>query len=182
MKNSNKIECNNNNIEKNIKDTYNLLENKWNLWSHLPHDDDWSEKSYKKIYKFNYVEDVITIINIIPEIIVNNSCLFIMKENIFPMWEDKMNRQGGCFSYRVSNKFVYQTWKELVYVLTGNTISDNENFVLSVNGISISPKKHFCVIKIWMKTCDFQNPQVITNQIKSLIPQSALFKIHVPEF
>jgi hypothetical protein len=98
------------------------------------------------------------------------------------MWEDKMNREGGCFSYRVSNKIVYQTWKELVYVLTGNTISDNEKFVLNVNGISISPKKHFCVIKIWMKNCDFQNPQVITNQIKSLIPQSALFKNHVPEF
>jgi hypothetical protein len=105
-----------------------------------------------------------------------------MKEKIKPIREEEINRHGGTFSYRVSNKFVYQTWKELVYVLTGNSISDNEKFVLSVNGISISPKKHFCVIKIWMKSCDFQNPQVITNQIKSLVPQSALFKIHVPEF
>jgi translation initiation factor 4E len=120
--------------------------------------------------------------NIIPEQIVNSCCFFIMKENITPMWEDKNNRNGGYFSYRIANKYVFQTWKELAFVLTGESISNNNLFVSNVNGISISPKKNFCVIKIWMKTVDYQNPELITNQIKSLIPTTALFKVHTPEF
>lgn len=169
--------------DENIENTYHRLENKWVLWCHLPHDTDWASiTSYKKICDFSYIEDVISINNIIPEQIINSCCFFIMKKGITPMWEDKNNRNGGCFSYRITNKHVYQTWKELSFVLTGETISNNNNFVSNVTGISISPKKNFCVMKVWMRNCDFQNPDLITNEIKTLIPNTALFKVHTPEF
>lgn len=66
-----------------------------------------------------------------------------MREGIKPIWEDVKNRNGGCFSYKVINKNVYDVWREFTYALVGNTISTNESFVASVNGITISPKKTF---------------------------------------
>ena len=30
-----------------------------------------------------------------------------------------------------------------------------------INGITISPKKNFCIIKIWLATCDVQDPSKI---------------------
>jgi hypothetical protein len=46
--------------------------NKWTLWAHLPHDTDWSMKSYKKIYTFRHVEEVIAVSETIPNILVEN--------------------------------------------------------------------------------------------------------------
>jgi hypothetical protein len=108
--------------------------------------------------------------------------LFLMRDGIKPIWEDPKNRNGGCFSYKVSNKQVYAVWKELSYVLVGDTISAQANFVANVTGITISPKKNFCIIKIWMSTCANQNPAIVTTDVKDLSSQGSLFKKHVPEY
>jgi len=158
------------------------LRYKWNLWAHLPQDPDWTVKSYKKIYQFKTVEEAIGITESLPENLVKNCMLFIMRDGITPMWEDPKNRNGGCFSYKVSNKNVFEVWRDLTYVLIGETISANNTFVNSVTGITISPKKNFCIVKIWMTNCDHQNPQVVTSDIRNLAPQGCLFKKHTPEF
>jgi hypothetical protein len=161
---------------------FHNLNNKWNLWSHLPHDPDWTVKSYKKIIQFSNVEETIAIIESLPEGLVKNCMLFIMKDGISPMWEDEKNRNGGCFSYKVSNKNVYEVWRDLSYVLIGESISRNNKFVDSVTGITISPKKNFCIVKIWMTNCEHQNPQVISIDVNNLQPHGCLFKKHTPEF
>lgn len=158
------------------------LKYKWNLWAHLPQDPDWTSKSYKKIFQFTNIEETIAITESLPENLVKNCMLFIMKDSIIPMWEDPKNRNGGCFSYKVSNKHVYEVWRDLTYVLVGDSISNNSGFVNNVTGITISPKKNFCIVKIWMTNCDYQNPQVVTIDVKNLISQGCLFKKHTPEF
>ena len=158
------------------------LKYKWNLWAHLPQDPDWTLKSYKKIFQFKTVEETIAITETLPEGLVKNCMLFVMKDGITPMWEDVRNRNGGCFSYKVSNKNVFEVWRDLSFVLVGESISNNASFVNSVTGITISPKKNFCIVKIWMTNCDHQNPQVVTSEVKNLSPQGCLFKKHTPEF
>jgi hypothetical protein len=108
--------------------------------------------------------------------------LFMMKEGVKPTWEDPKNRNGGCFSYKVSNKNVYKVWKDLTYVVAGASISKNMNFVNSVTGITISPKKNFCILKIWMTDCNNQNPAIVTGDVKGLAAQGCLFKKHTPEY
>ena len=162
--------------------TFHKLKGNWNLWAHLPQDADWTVKSYKKIYQFKTVEETIAITESCPENLAKNCMLFIMRDGITPMWEDPKNRHGGCFSYKVSNKNVFEVWRDLTYVLIGETISTNDIFVNCVTGITISPKKNFCIIKIWTTNCDHQNPQIVTNEIKNLTSQGCLFKKHTPEF
>jgi hypothetical protein len=162
--------------------TFNNLRYKWNLWAHLPQDSDWTVKSYKKIYQFKTVEDAIAITESLPTDLIKNCMLFVMRDGVTPMWEDSKNRNGGCFSYKVSNKNVFDVWRDLTYVLIGETISTNNTFVNSVTGITISPKKNFCIVKIWMTNCEHQNPLIVTSDIKNLTPQGCLFKKHTPEF
>ena len=155
---------------------------RWNLWAHLPQDSDWSVKSYRLIYNLKTLEDAIVMTETTPDPLIKACMLFVMKDGITPMWEDPKNRNGGCFSYKVSNKNVCEVWRELNYVLVGDTISNNSSFVNCVTGITISPKKNFCIIKIWMTNCDNQNPMVVTTEVKGLIPQGCLFKKHTPEY
>lgn len=161
---------------------YNKLSDKWTLWAHLPHDIDWSMKSYNKIYTVSTVEEAIAITETLPPILVQNCMLFWMREGIKPTWEDQKNRNGGCFSYKVVNKTVYDSWKELTYSTLGNTVSKQMSFVDKVTGITISPKKNFCIIKIWMADCTNQNPSVVTNEIKGIVSQGCIFKKHAPEY
>jgi translation initiation factor 4E len=163
-------------------ENFHPLSDKWCLWAHLPHDIDWSLNSYKAIYTMGTVEEAIAITESMPDILVKNCMLFIMRKGVKPTWEDPVNRNGGCFSYKVSNKCVYDVWKELTYVLLGGSISKSNSFVSCVTGITISPKKNFCIIKIWMTNCVNQNPEIITSEIKGLISQGCLFKKHAPEY
>jgi hypothetical protein len=162
--------------------SYHDLSDKWTLWAHLPHNTDWSIKSYIPISTFATVEDTLAVTETLPSILVENCMLFMMREGIKPTWEDPKNRNGGCFSYKVSNKHVYKVWKDLTYVVVGSSISKNANFVNCVTGITISPKKNFCIIKIWMTDCNNQNPSIVTSDVKGLIPQGCLFKKHTPEY
>ncbi len=161
---------------------YHNLSETWCLWAHLPHDTDWSLKSYKNIYTLENIEGTIAIMESLPDMLVKNCMLFLMRDGIKPTWEDPRNCSGGCFSYKVSNKHVYNVWKELSYVLVGNTISPDDDFVANVSGITISPKKNFCIIKIWMMSCKYQNPGVITNEITNLPSSGSIFKKHTPEY
>ena len=168
--------------ETNHMEEFHPLSDKWTLWAHLPHNTDWSIKSYIPISTFTSVEDTIAVTENLPSILVENCMLFIMREGIKPTWEDPRNRNGGCFSYKVVNKNVYKVWKDLTYVLVGDTISKQMEFVNSVTGITISPKKNFCIVKIWLSNCKNQNPAVVTNDVKGIVPQGCLFKKHTPEY
>ena len=162
-------------------ESFHNLSDKWTLWAHLPHNTDWSLKSYIPISTFSTVEETIAVTESLPPILVENCMLFIMRQGVNPIWEDPKNRNGGCFSYKVLNKNVAKAWSELTYRITGGSISSSIPFVKSVTGITISPKKNFCIIKIWMTNCDHQNPAVIA-YVKGLQAQGCLFKKHTPEY
>jgi hypothetical protein len=168
--------------ERNTTEEYHNLSDRWTLWAHLPHNTDWSINSYIKVFTFTNVEETIAVTETLPSVLVENCMLFLMREGIKPTWEDPKNRNGGCFSYKVSNKNDCKVWKDLTYVVVGSSVSSNINFVNAVTGITISPKKNFCIIKIWMTDCNNQNPGIVTTDVKGLSPQGCLFKKHTPEY
>ena len=168
------------NMSTSQQDKLHKLNSEWTLYSHLPHDTDWSLKSYQEITNIDSIEKGIHVLKNIPERTVQNCMLFIMRNKIKPMWEDSENRQGGCFSFKVTNSIVASVWERLAYTLIGETLFNGDKN-LNVNGITISPKKNFCIIKVWMKDCTNQNPFDM-NLFDGLTSNGCLFKKHAPEF
>jgi hypothetical protein len=159
----------------------NSLYDNWTLWVHLPHDTDWTVKSYKKIMTIDSVEAALSLTETLPEKMIKNCMLFLMREGIQPTWEDERNRKGGCFSYKIANKSVTSVWKQLSYTLMGETLTKDIKFRNTINGITISPKKNFCIIKIWLSSCDYQNPSKI-DDLEGITSYGCLFKKHIPEY
>jgi hypothetical protein len=158
------------------------LIDKWDLYYHLPYDKSWDISSYKKIMEnIDSVEKLIAINESLPELIVKHCMLFVMKAGITPMWEDPKNRNGGCFSFKVINKQVYGVWKSLFYAVCGETLCVDKKYNSVINGITISPKKNFCIIKIWLENCSIQDSKIIID-IPNLVKDGCLFKKHEPEF
>ena len=168
-------------IRDDVKDGENadhILNRKWILWSHLPQNPDWTIRSYNQICNLNTLEDVVTVLNIIPDALLTSCMLFFMRDGVAPMWEDPKNKDGGCFKYRIINKHVPQTLKHMIYTLVGETLSSNKLFLQNVTGITISPKKKFCILKVWTSNCDFQNSDVINIDNNILNTNKAIFEIH----
>jgi len=159
-------------------ETRHKLHDHWTLWAHLPHDVDWTVASYKQILTIDTVEAAIAVTETLPDKMINNCMLFLMRKGILPQWEDPKNRKGGCFSYKVPNKHVSIAWKDLSYILMGETLTENKSLLRTINGITISPKKNFCIIKIWLSTCDFQDPMQII-EMAGINSYGCLFKKHI---
>jgi hypothetical protein len=159
----------------------NKLGTKWSFYIHLHNVSDWTFESYHKIMEINSVEDAILINDKIDIELIKKTIIFVMKDNIKPMWEDENNKNGGGFSFKVHNKTVEQVWKKIYYRLIGDSLTTNTQVSKNICGISLSPKKSFCIIKIWMKDCKFINP-VVFFPIDDAMKTECLFKKHISEF
>ena len=156
---------------------FHKLPHQWTAYAHLPHDTDWTLNSYKNLLSTDKLEEFIAFNEMLPSVVVSNCMLFIMKNNVKPIWEDVNNKDGGCFSYKISNTNVPQIWKKISYQLVGNNLL-KDGVKNNINGITISPKKNFCIIKIWLSDCSNKDPETI-NYFKGLSPYGCLFKKHI---
>ena len=155
---------------------------KWNLYYHLPQDKNWDLASYKIIMgSIDTAEKTAAIVDALSANMMKYCMLFVMRDGITPMWEDPKNRNGGCFSYKVMNKHVPEVWKTMFSALCGETLSTDPKYNPLINGITVSPKKNFCIIKIWLTDYSLQDGGVILN-IPNLTKQGVAFKKHAPEF
>jgi hypothetical protein len=153
------------------------LNNNWTLWSHNLNNNDWSIKGYKNIYKITTVEEFWRFFLKLNLNIIQNEMLFYMKNDIEPLWENKDNIDGGCWSYKISKKEAYISWIEICMAISSETLIDEKHNSI-INGISISPKKNFCIVKIWTNNSLYKNSNLLSNNIYNLNLTACLFKAH----
>jgi hypothetical protein len=146
----------------------------WCLWGHLVNNPDWSINSYIKIATISDVTNLLGILQNIPDELLINCMFFFYKENILPIYEDPNNRKGGYFSYVISNQNVKNVWSITSLNLMEKNLSTNIDFMSNINGITLSPKKNFCILKIILKSCEFQSTSLIKD-IDGIDKKAGLF-------
>ena len=150
------------------------LNTSWTLYYHDVLDKNWTLSSYLPIlFDIHSAHQLIAINETIPDNTVKNGMLFLFRHDVNPFWEDPKNKNGGYLSFRFDNTVVHHVWKSFVYALCGETLFKNAEINDFVNGISISPKKYFCIIKIWLSVCDYEDAEL--NPIKFLIVKDRQF-------
>ena len=155
------------------------LDSKWTFYIHLQNDDNWDYSGYHNIITLDTVEKAVLLNEELSFELIKKTMLFVMRENIKPMWEDIENQSGGGFSFKVHNKNIEQVWKKLFFLLVGESLTSKLNME-NINGISLSPKKSFCIVKIWMKNCKLINPNIFQD-IEHMDKNSCIFKKHVSD-
>jgi hypothetical protein len=153
----------------------NSLFSKIVLYYHLSNDKNWNFESYKLIQSVSTVEGAVSLNENLSENIIKYCMLFMMKSGVPPIWEDQRNVNGGCFSYKVYNKYVVEVWKKLVYAFCGGSLMVNKENMKYVNGITISPKKNFCILKIWFENLKIQNAEEVVD-IANLSRAGVIFR------
>ena len=153
---------------------------KWSLYFHLSNDTEWNITSYKTIMQ--NINNPLTLIELrkqLNENIIIKSMLFIMRNNIAPMWEDPLNKNGGCFSFKISSSVIHSVWWDFVFLLCGETLMKDSKNMKKVNGLTISPKYEHSIIKIWLTDLTLQSFDILNlSGIRDLDSQKPLFKKH----
>ena len=142
---------------------------KWIVWYHNPSDKNWNIESYKDIVEISSLEDFCVLKNswdsCLPKI--NEGMFFLMRKTnngcIYPRWEDKHNKNGGYWSFKVPKEHSSTAWFELMVYIIGEHGTNDPNNTMQINGISVSPKKNFCIFKIWNKDYNKSNKNILSN-------------------
>ena len=163
------------------------LNNTWVVWYHNPSDNNWDIKSYRNVYEINNLEDYCRFQNsrnYLPSL--DSSMFFVMRkksdyEYIYPMWEDDNNKNGGCWSFKISSDSIDTIWNILTNYLIGENIGKNFENSIKINGISFSPKKGFSIVKIWNNNSkDCKLVDLINNELSQYLNlDDTLYKSHV---
>ena len=147
----------------------------WTLWYHDPNDIKWTIDSYKIVSNIKTINDFWNTYEFIENSIIENSMFFIMRDGIQPLWEDPNNVNGGCWSFKIPKGNIKKYWSELSIYLLGENITNKKEKL--VNGLSISPKKTFCIIKIWNNDKKKNDIALLNNKMD--IPfESCIYKQH----
>ncbi len=132
------------------------LNDLWTIYFHDPYDEKWTFESYERIDSMSSVHDFWKVHLMLKEKI-HCGMFFIMRDHIFPCWDDPYNKDGGCLSIKVLKQEMKNYWEQLCVSLIAENLVVNQHrstFWKHVNGISTSPKKSFCIIKIWLSSND----------------------------
>ncbi len=153
------------------------LKNEWKLWFHSINDNNWNKSSYKQLYSLKDLYDTNLMMSIFKQNHYQNGMFFLMKNDVFPNWEDPSNRMGGCLSFKISSKNVISEWSELFLKCNLECILKDDND--KINGLSISPKKEFNILKIWFsENIDYKN-LFIEKENSELTLSNSLYKKHI---
>ena len=90
------------------------LNTNWCLWYHSINNNEWNKSSYKNLLTLSNIYDLKLMNDTIDKIHLQNGMFFIMREDIFPTWEDPDNREGCCVSFKISSNILKDQWDYIV--------------------------------------------------------------------
>jgi hypothetical protein len=127
--------------------THPIPTGSWTLYFHEPEDKSWTPDSYKRLQGVNSWEALGSLMRELGHHRLVNGMIFSMKGDTSPLWENKANIRGGSYCLKISQKNAAEVYQRyLAAAAAGIASNDSKN---SIVGVTMSPKKGFCIIKLW---------------------------------
>jgi hypothetical protein len=127
--------------------THAIPTGSWTVYFHEPEDTLWTAASYKLLQKVNSWEALGALLRELGPHKTTNGLLRIMRGDISPLWENKANIRGGSYCLKVPRRSAIEVFtRDIAAAALGSAAKDATNEIV---GVTISPKKGFCIIKIW---------------------------------
>jgi len=152
------------------------LPHTWVLWYHDPNNSDYSLSSYIKIMDVKTVADFWNIVETISLEAWNSGMFFLMREGYRPLWDAQENDRGGAWSKKVDANDTHNVFVDcMVHALTGSMLTKLND---SIVGVTLSPKGHFHIIKIWNTTTAVSDYRLFRPTLKMKLGSDIAYKAH----
>jgi len=152
-----------------------FFQDSWKLYFHDPNDSSWDfMTSYKPICTISCVNDFLEMHAAFRHLWAKGM-FFLSRDHVIPIWESPHHVKGGCLSFKVMKPEVPNVLWELTARLVGETLA--KNGAERVTTVSISPKRSYCILRIWVADETMQSPELYNLRVPSY--SSLLYKPHV---
>jgi len=119
----------------------------WTLYFHSPEESKWTMNTFVSLGSMKTWKDFWSIMEALGAEPFSEGMFFLMRDPIPPLWENHQNIRGGYYSFRCQKRDATDCYLNyIIAALTGQLAKNDTN---SINGLSISPKRGFNIVKIW---------------------------------
>ena len=119
----------------------------WTLYFHSPEETKWTLNTFVNLGPMKTWRDFWSIIDTVKSECLSDGMFFMMRDPCPPLWESHQNIYGGCYSFRCQKKDAAEIYINYLITCMMDNLSSNEQN--KINGVSISPKRGFNIIKVW---------------------------------
>jgi hypothetical protein len=141
----------------------------WTLYFHSPDENKWTLNTFISLGAMKTWRDFWTIIDGLGADYLSNGMFFMMRDPSPPLWESHHHIRGGCYSFRCQKADAPDIYINHMIAAMTNQLSDPSN---QINGLSISPKRGFNIVKAWNANASAFNKPTDLNTTFSIIRDS----------
>ena len=152
------------------------LSHTWVLWYHDPNNSDYSLESYIKIMTFNAATEFWSVVEAISPEAWNSGMFFLMREGFRPLWDAPENDKGGAWSKKVDASETHSVFVDcMVHIMAGKLLKAHNETVV---GVTLSPKGHFHIVKVWNTTATVSDRKLFSPTLKMKLGDDIAYKAH----
>ena len=119
----------------------------WTLYFHLPEETKWTLNTFINLGSMKTWQQFWVIMDTLKTDSFSDGMFFLMRDPSPPLWESHHHIRGGCYSFRCQKKDAAEIYLNYsIASMLGGLSTDPANLM---NGISISPKRGFNIVKVW---------------------------------
>lgn len=120
----------------------------WTLYFHSPGEKKWSIDTFYKLGTVENWQDYWSLVKALEEPKWTRGMFFWMRGAVPPLWENFQNIKGGSYSICIGETDSIDVFHRYTIACMYGLATVPED---TIQGITISPKKGFHVIKLWNK-------------------------------
>lgn len=122
------------------------------------------------------VTDFWTIIEGISSKAWGSGMFFFMLDGIRPLWDASENDKGGAWSKKVDASETHAVFVDcMVHCIAGQMLKSNNEVIA---GVTLSPKGHFHIVKIWNLTTTVSDRKLFNPTLKMKLGDDIAYKAH----
>jgi hypothetical protein len=104
---------------------------------------------------------------------LSDGMFFLMRDPSPPLWEHHHHIRGGCYSFRCQKAEAPDIYVNHIIAVMMNVLTDPKN---QINGLSISPKRGFNIIKAWNNNASaFCKPSDLNTSFSTIREQDIIY-------
>jgi len=148
----------------------------WTLWYHEADCQDYSLESYMQVGEVGTPAEFWSMVDAIPREAYENGMFFFMKKGVRPTWDSPENERGGAWSKKIDASYTHETFVDMmVHCVLGKLLQTHKE---TLQGITLSPKGSFHILKIWNSASNLNDRKFITQSSKLRVGDDVTYTPH----
>jgi len=133
-------------VESRITLTSSIPSGSWTLYFHSQDENKWTLNTFVSLGPLKTWFQFWAVINTLKMESLSDGMFFMMRDPSPPLWESHHHIRGGCYSFRCQRYNAADIYINYIIAAMMDVLTDESN---TINGITISNKRGFNVIKVW---------------------------------